>query len=456
MAYRTRIGRMAALLVASTVVAPVGAGDADRDPAFGAAGERLFARVGSTHTSNAPLGDVAVDDDGRIAWTVVSGSGGVLVGRLAVDGSHDASFGGQGFVHLVDCVPAPTRGTRLVVEPGGSIVVWTGACLRRFAADGTPDPTFADGAGMPAAPFEAFAFQRDSVGRWLLAGTKNGELEIWRYLGDGANDPDFGDAGVARPSLVAAPRVWMRALLPRPGGKVLIAGTGTIAFRGHAVLMQLRSDGQLDPDFGDGGAVVQEPPAGYFGLNVETLAVDGGGRLLVAGDANNGMEGCCVLVARYLPEGVPDPTFALHLLRPPGHSSLSDFGESTSTLAVLGDGRLLIARNTFPLPGTENTRTRFTLLRLGSDGTPDAAFGEAGWRDYVLRDPTSSGLGGAYSQFHGMALRGTSAVLFGRTFFEDGDSGGVDFVSFLRVLLEPRFVDGFEGATGSTGSTARD
>jgi hypothetical protein len=73
----------------------------------------------------------------------------------------------------------------------------------------------------------------------------------------------------------------------------------------------------------------------------------------------------------------------------------------------------------------------------------DAIFGDGGWRGYAIVDPTGSGQNGDYDQLHATADSDGSALLFGRTFFED-DSDGLDYISVVRASFDIVFANGFE------------
>jgi uncharacterized delta-60 repeat protein len=121
----------------------------------------------------------------------------------------------------------------------------------------------------------------------------------------------------------------------------------------------------LDPAFGAGGAV-----APGFGAE---LAVQPDGRILVAG-ASDG----AIAVARYLPDGTPDPAFgAAGVARLAAAPARLD----TGAIALQRDGGILVAGtrtttldDSFP----PNFTVDIVVLRLLPDGAPDPAFGQAG------------------------------------------------------------------------------
>jgi uncharacterized delta-60 repeat protein len=138
-------------------------------------------------------------------------------------------------------------------------------------------------------------------------------------------------------------------------------------------VMRLTPSGTPDEAFGDHGLAViptdSVAPAS-FGNGVTTaLAVDGGGRMVVAGlvprAADEQIYGTRVALARLLPNGSPDPTFAGGGVR----ATRVGTDAVPAAVAVRPDGRIVVAAK---------TDDDVALLRYLPDGTPDAAFGSAG------------------------------------------------------------------------------
>jgi uncharacterized delta-60 repeat protein len=216
---------------------------------------------------------VAVQADGRILlggdFRFVADEAHARIARLNVDGTLDTTFNQRG---------ALNREVRvLLTEPDGKILVggsFVGGRsgrpnrITRLNADGTPDPTF--------------------------------------NAGTGANRI-----------------VWSLAM--EPDGKILAVGDFT-TFDGHPQggIVRLKSDGSLDPTF------AAEP-----GADRAVLAVwrQNDGKILVAGDFTTVNETRCPHISRLLPDGTCDPAFK------PGTGP----DGRVSSMAVQGDGKILIA-----------------------------------------------------------------------------------------------------------------
>lgn len=82
--------------------------------------------------------------------------------------------------------------------------------------------------------------------------------------------------------------------LVQPDGKIVLLGRTLPAF---GALARLNADGSIDPSFGKGGFVLDQRAPGFAALALQT---DG---RIVAGAAGG------AVLARYLPDGSPDPSF---------------------------------------------------------------------------------------------------------------------------------------------------
>jgi uncharacterized delta-60 repeat protein len=126
--------------------------------------------------------------------------------------------------------------------------------------------------------------------------------------------------------------------------------------------------GDLNPLFGTGGKVVTTFPS-TTESRARAVAVQPDGKIVAAGWARVA-SGPIVAIARYLPDGSLDPTFAGtgRLL-----SSAGSFTAAAHALALQPDGKIVIAGEATP-----GTLPNCLVARFNSDGTPDAAFGVGG------------------------------------------------------------------------------
>jgi len=128
--------------------------------------------------------------------------------------------------------------------------------------------------------------------------------------------------------------------------------------------------GELDPAFGSGGWVMTN----FFGGNdsASGVAIQSNGDIVVVGTTSNpaSTQGTNFAVARYLPNGTLDTSFA-----GTGKVSTDFFGanDSASGVAIQPNGNIVVVGT-----ATNGTVTEFALARYLPNGTLDPSFGNNG------------------------------------------------------------------------------
>jgi uncharacterized delta-60 repeat protein len=181
---------------------------------------------------------------------------------------------------------------------------------------------------------------------------------VVRLTADGSPDPTFGTGGITT-FTVGSPtlRDFANAIALQPDGKPLIAGFADDSPDENFAVARLTSSGQLDPSFGSGGASILS----LTPQKDEVLAVglQSDGKILLAGHAGTTGEGSGNLaVARLDANGAPDPTFGTGgAVVHPFPDIKSSYGNG---VAVQGDGKIVVAGSTFPATGSPSVVvTRF-------------------------------------------------------------------------------------------------
>jgi uncharacterized delta-60 repeat protein len=303
------------------------------DPSFGERG-KVVTDLGGEDAAGA----LAVQRDGRI---VVGGRRGsdLALARFSVDGRLDPNFDGDGIV--VTDLGAEDRAVALLPRSDGRLVVVGGTAnglvVARYLHDGRLDRGFGRGGTVitrtPGVEWVAAARGRDgtivAAGRRITTRPAQAiALAVARYRPDGRLDRTFAGDGL----IVMRPRShWAGALhvAVRPDGRIVL---GT---HGHAgpdlagfALVGLRRNGSLDRTFGNGGIAVSN-----VGFGVHALALDRRGRIVTAGRTTSLLD---FVVARFLPDGRRDPSFA---------ATVTDFGgvDTPFWLALQPDGKIVVA-----------------------------------------------------------------------------------------------------------------
>lgn len=236
------------------------------------------------------------------------------------------------------------------------------------AADGDLTSSFSDD-GRVITDLEAGSkdFARaasvDAAGRLVVAGTsikapQGGRLAIVRYLPNGALDPSFGVEGLVISDAEGGMNVTDIAI-DEAARIVLVGGDAG----GRPTVARLLPDGRFDPSLGGDGVIRY-----VADLDVSAVALDGSGRIVLAGSSGIGEPDFAV--SRLLSDGTPDRSFG-------GTGSISlDLAPGAPDVArdVLVDtfGRIVLAGGAW-LPRADVSRNvgHFALARLHDDGRLD-------------------------------------------------------------------------------------
>jgi uncharacterized delta-60 repeat protein len=386
------LGMVLALGTGSTSQAAPG----ELDVAFGAGGQRTMDLGGTYDWGYA----TAVQPDGRILAAGVTNSRGsydFVVSRYLAGGALDPSFGDNG-VTVTDFGGSKDWAYALALEPDGHVVVAgvsdrSGSqdfALARYDQNGKLDQHFGDG-GLVLTPVRplttdivhGLAVQPD--GKIVAAGVTyddtvtarpHGDFMVVRYTPQGDLDPSFGVGGVSTTNFDAESYDEPYAVALQPDGRIVLGGTsntgggvGRIFGADNLALARYLPNGLLDPTFGDGGKVVVD--AGSMMESIRALALQPDGSIVAAGRTNGEKRGD-MLVARFLPNGALDPSF--------GHGqagmAVDDLGtaeEGLTSVALAPDGTIIAGGVAAPRPNGD-----LAVVRYDSRGRLDRSFGQGG------------------------------------------------------------------------------
>ena len=288
----------------------------------------------------------------------------------------------------------------MALQPDGKVVLaggtFTAFVLARFDVDGTLDDSFGTGGlvttniGGPFSQEEALgvAIQPDDM--IVVAGyTNRDDVTVARYQPDGQLDETFGAGGI----VTGIAKGVANDVTIQPDGLIVLAGRATLdSPRGDdfddLLVARLLANGQPDPSFGVGGQVVTD--VGGLNNEAQNVVVQPADEMIVlSGSSRNpGSSGVGIDhhtdIARYGPNGQPDPTFGNG-----GTLTLDAF--VGADLAVQPDGRLLLVgtADTTPPTSPPGSVTELSVMRLESDGSPDETFGDHGTTNVSMTALTS-------------------------------------------------------------------
>ncbi len=274
--------------------------------------------------------------------------------RLSANGTPEAAFprDRQPYRH----VPGLAQIGGLMATPQGDLYVSGrgNALLVKLRTDGAPDPTYGRNGTVL---FASNGFDRSSAvllpNGGVVVADGDGYNNRWRALRvspEGTVDSAFMQGGFPRG------QGGVRAIALAPGSGFVLAGV----YGNRFVVAKLRTDGTADDTFGAGG-MARLTSADTTGAG-EAVTVLPDGRIVAAGSRAKAFT-----VVRLLPPGTPDPTF--------GTGGMFTAGTGTAYTLLSQPAGAFIVAGTLTVAGI----SRFAVLRLRADGTPDPAFGTNGW-----------------------------------------------------------------------------
>jgi uncharacterized delta-60 repeat protein len=321
------------------------------------------------------------------------------------------SFGSGGFV-TTSITQGGVAGPGLVLSNGNLLVGGATSnghdedfALARYTPGGALDPTFGT-SGKVATNIQGddlmhgIAVQSDgkivAVGQSSFRysnGYLSTEFAVVRYNANGSLDTTFGKAG-KQGGIVLTDFGTSHNPVPsgaggvaiQPDGKIVVVGSGGPA-ETYIAIVRYNANGSLDTTFGNGGKII-DTTGNNAGLGTIKLMADGS--FLATGRLYGGF-----LVARYLSNGAPDPSFATN----GKFTAPSDIGFGAGDAALTPDGHIVAAGGDL-------------LYRLDSGGNPDPTFGNNGQVSLTSFPALYNSYGGPV--IHDMALQSDGrAVLVG-------------------------------------------
>lgn len=254
--------------------------------------------------SDRAFGVVIQADKKILAAGRVAGSGGRFgLARYNGNGSLDTTFGGDGKVgtnfttrnDFASDVAIQADGKIVAVGRAGSYQYSNGMfALARYNPDGTLDSTFGGGGKVvtdfPGSDEFALGLALQPDGKIVAVGSTqsddpepNLKFALARYKTDGSLDPSFGDGGTVATDIHEFAEEQAEAVAIQPDGKLVLAVAGGDPDSGFGVL-RYSSEGSLDLSFGDGGMAFVDfkfIPAAY------DVALQSDGRIVAAGTTNS-------------------------------------------------------------------------------------------------------------------------------------------------------------------------
>jgi uncharacterized delta-60 repeat protein len=240
-----------------------------------------------------------------------------------------------------------------------------------------------------------------------------------RYRRNGALDSGFADGGFTRPLELGGARAQAQAVAVQGDGRIIVAGFRHGGGRRTAPLIaRFRPGGSLDNSFGRDGVLIGPRPPGRYGRDrgevVHDLAIQPGGRLITVGAAGEHGIG----------ESARNPAGLVTAYRPDGRLDRS-FGEAGRVaFSAHGGYEYTGLKSVQVLPDRRilvsgYRRGSLLLARLRPDGRLDRGFGGGDGTVEMFVNDGSSGCSSICWSAAPMALRADGRIVVLASVFPD-------------------------------------
>lgn len=230
-----------------------------------------------------------------------------------------------------------------------------------------------------------------------------GAFVVVRYRPDGRLDERFGGDGVVTTN-IARREDAASAVAIQSDGKIVVAGTATVAGWDAIVAARYERDGRLDHSFGDAGTVTVDVVSGDGHEVANDIAIQTDGRIVIVGTTVAAHD---FALARLDRGGTLDPTFH-------GDGTVTTgFGgalAAASAVAIQSDGKIVVGGQSWTLAGFDG----IDVVRYESDGHVDQGFGIDGVAAAEFTEGTDGGGDGVGA----IAIQPDGAIVVA------GDAGG--------------------------------
>jgi len=377
------------------------------DPTFGTGGRVVLDALASARDYDAIL-----QRDGKLVVVGVTPAAGatfnstsadpsrdVLVARFNPDGTLDATFGGDGIVTF-DFNDSDDRGYSIAEQVDGKLVVVGAAqgvdldvdgAVARLNPDGSLDTSF-HGNGLAVLPLagtqELFGIAIQNDGKILVGGYDSTmparfspqTFAVARLLADGTLDTAYrgSAAGIAILPPEAGVVARISGLALQADGKLVAVGSRFVSSPDQyqqVAALRLDAEGALDPTFGTGGVALVEHNPDYFQEQARRVVVQPDQSLLLVG-TNVLSSGDKLLEGAVLRLGTNGGPDASFGVNGWARGVNGVNSDTGQAIVLEASGHTLTAGAT--ARGGEESLEDFAMSRLMPSGELDATFGTQG------------------------------------------------------------------------------
>ncbi len=235
----------------------------------------------------------------------------------------------------------------------------------------------------------------DGNGKILVAGqssrsSTNLDMALWRYTAGGTLDTTFNGSGFVVSNGAAGGNGYDagNGIAIDGNGKILVAGCSTNAAGNYdMVLWRYNDDGTPDTTFNGTGIVVSNGAAGGNSYDAGYgIAIDANGKILVTGYSYNASNNMDMTIWRYNADGTPDTAFngtGIAVHNSAAGGTWSDYG---AAVKVDGNGKILVTGYSAAAP----LNNEMAIWRYNANGSVDTSFNGTG---FVINSDVAGGNG---------------------------------------------------------------
>ena len=169
-------------------------------------------------------------------------------------------------------------------------------------------------------------------------------------------------------AMAAESSAYGNSVAAQRDGKIIVAGYAEVGGVDQFVLVRYNSDGSLDTTLKGSGKLTTAVGKDCHGKGV---ALQGDGKIVVAGYSFKAGGGQCFTVLRYTADGSLDTSFA------DSGKVTTNVGTkyaSAESVTIQSDGKIVVAGDSFNASGNND----FAVVRFNANGTLDMSFNETG------------------------------------------------------------------------------
>jgi uncharacterized delta-60 repeat protein len=196
---------------------------------------------------------------------------------------------------------------------------------------------------------------------------------VWRYLPNGSLDSSFNGSGYLR---ITGQQGGGVSCALDGSGRIVVAGFAWNGANWDAAVWRVSTNGSLDPTFNSNGFVVHDSAAGGSSEDVAIgLAFDSGGKIVVTGYSTNNAGNQDLAVWRINTDGTLDTTFNGTGFATHGNAAGGNGNDVGRAVAVDGSGRIVVTGWSRGAGATDD----MVVWRYTAAGVLDTTFGGVGY-----------------------------------------------------------------------------